>query len=66
MSRTLRNYNIGNNNRPSRGLGDTIANFTKATGIDTLVKKGVEAMGKKDCGCKKRQEALNKAFPYKK
>ena len=23
------------------------------------------AVGKKDCGCNKRKEALNKAFPYK-
>jgi len=22
-------------------------------------------MGKKDCGCNKRKEALNKKFPYK-
>ena len=38
----------------SVGLGDTIAKVTTAMGI-------------KPCGkCKKRQEALNKAFPYKK
>jgi len=37
----------------SRGLGDTIAKMTKAVGI-------------KPCGgCKKRQAALNKIFPYK-
>ena len=37
----------------SRGVGDTIAKITKAVGV-------------KPCGkCKKRQEALNKAFPYK-
>tara|TARA_R100001082_G_scaffold87810_2_gene54228 strand:- start:1724 stop:1888 length:165 start_codon:yes stop_codon:yes gene_type:complete len=46
----------------SRGLGDTIEKFTKATGI----KKVVEKVTGKDCGCKKRREALNKAFPYKK
>jgi len=27
---------------------------------------GAKAVGKKDCGCNKRKEALNKAFPYKK
>ena len=49
--------------KKSRGLGDTIERFTKATGI----KKVVETVtGKKDCGCKKRKEALNKKFPYKK
>ena len=60
MSRTLNNYN-----NPSRGLGDTIAKFTRVTGIDTLARVGARAMGKKDCGCKKRQELLNKKFPYK-
>tara|TARA_R100001163_G_scaffold16689_1_gene15036 strand:+ start:201 stop:389 length:189 start_codon:yes stop_codon:yes gene_type:complete len=60
MSRTLRNHR-----QPSRGLGDTIAKFTHATGINSLAQIGAKAMGKKDCGCKKRQQALNKAFPYK-
>ena len=60
MSRTLRNYG-----QPSRGLGDTIAKFTHATGIHSLAQIGAKAIGKKDCGCKKRQQALNKAFPYK-
>ena len=46
----------------SLGLGDTIEKFTKSTGI----KKVVEKVAGKDCGCKKRREALNKAFPYKK
>ena len=50
----------------SKGIGDTIAKFTKATGIHSLAQMGAKAMGKKDCGCKKRQQALNKAFPYKK
>jgi len=45
----------------SKGLGDTIEKFTKATGIKKVVEK---LPG--DCGCKKRKEALNKAFPYKK
>jgi len=36
----------------SKGLGDTIAKITNAVGI-------------KPCGaCKKRQEKLNKMFPY--
>ena len=50
----------------SKGLGDSIEKFTKATGINAIAKAGAKAMGKKDCGCKKRQEALNKKFPYKK
>ena len=50
----------------SRGFGDSIARFTQVTGINTLAQIGAKAIGKKDCGCKKRQEALNKKFPYKK
>ena len=48
----------------SRGLGDSIEKITKATGIKKVVNKISEKPGK-DCGCKKRKEALNKAFPYK-
>ena len=52
-------------NKP-KGLGDSIARFTRITGINTLAKVGAKAIGKKDCGWKKRQETLNKRFPYKK
>jgi hypothetical protein len=55
-----------NNIMKSRGLGDSIDKFTKATGIKSLVQMGTRAVGKKDCGCNKRKQALNKAFPYKK
>ena len=53
----------------SKGLGDTIEKFTKATGIKSftqvLARNGV--LGKKqDCGGNKRKDQLNKAFPYKK
>ena len=48
-----------------RGLGDTIARFTKVVKIDKLVERTAKAVGKEDCGCGKRQEKLNKAFPYK-
>ena len=50
----------------SRGLGDSIEKITKLTGIKSLVQMGTRAIGKKDCGCNKRRDALNKAFPYKK
>ena len=53
-------------NNKSKGLGDSIENFTKITGIQSLAKLGAKAMGKKDCGCGKRRDALNKMFPYKK
>ena len=53
-------------NNKSKGLGDSIERFTKATGIKSLVQMGAKAVGKKGCGCNKRKEALNKKFPYKK
>ena len=49
-------------NQPSRGLGDSIEKFTKATGIKTAVKKVSEALGVEDCGCDGRRDS----FPYKK
>ena len=52
----------------SKGLGDSIEKFTTITGIKSftqfLNRNGI--FGKKDCGCNKRKEALNKVFPYKK
>ena len=42
----------------SKGFGDTIAKLTRSTGLDKLALK--------DCGCKNRQDKLNKIFPYKK
>ena len=50
----------------SRGFGDTIEKFTKATGIKTLAEATARFVGKKNCGCNKRKQALNKAVPYKK
>ena len=44
----------------SKGLGDTIAKITKATGIDKVAKK---VLGD-DCGCEERKAKLNKMFPY--
>ena len=50
----------------SRGLGDSIEKFTKATGIHSFAQAGARILGKKGCGCGKRRDALNKKFPYKK
>ena len=44
----------------SKGLGDTIEKITKATGI----KKVVDKIKKKGCGCNKRKETLTRFFPY--
>ena len=56
-------------NNKSKGLGDSIEKFTTTTGIKSftqfLGRNGVFGK-KKGCGCNKRKETLNKAFPYKK
>jgi hypothetical protein len=52
-------------NDKSRGLGDTIEKFTKATGIKKAVDAVANATGK-DCGCGKRKDSLNRIFPYDK
>ena len=46
----------------SKGLGDTIAKVTKATGIEKVVK----FIAGEDCGCEERRIKLNKLFPYNK
>ena len=43
----------------SKGLGDTLEKFTKATGIKKLAEKIPGG-----CGCKKRKQLLNNKFPY--
>ena len=50
-----------NQEKESKGLGDTIAKITKATGIDKMVK----FIAGEDCGCDERKEILNKMFPYR-
>jgi hypothetical protein len=49
----------------SKGLGDSIHKFTKATGIKSVVDRGSKALGK-DCGCNKRRDTLNRLIPYQK
>ena len=44
----------------SKGLGDTIEKFTKATGIKKIADKVPGG-----CGCGKRKDKPNKMFPYK-
>lgn len=47
-----------------RGLGDTVAAITQATGLDKLAHLYTKVTGK-DCGCKRRQALLNKLVPYR-
>ena len=49
----------------SKGLGDSIEKFTKATGIKKVVDTVVKATNS-GCGCNNRKDALNRAFPYNK
>lgn len=51
--------------RKSKGLGDSIAVVTQLTGIKKVVEVVTKVVGVEDCGCDKRQEKLNKRFPYK-
>tara|TARA_Y100000593_G_C4173884_1_gene268456 strand:- start:541 stop:708 length:168 start_codon:yes stop_codon:yes gene_type:complete len=49
----------------SKGLGDSVEKFTKATGLKSLMEISMNTMGiKKDCGCNKRKNWLNQQFPY--
>lgn len=45
----------------AKGLGDTVAKFTQATGIDKLV----HFIAGDDCNCDKRKAKLNELFPYR-
>lgn len=51
-----------NQEKASKGLGDTVAKVTEATGID----KAVKFVLGQDCGCDERKEKLNEIFPYNK
>lgn len=61
----MANFKATSVRRKPRGLGDSIERVTKATGISKLVEAGSKVL-KKDCGCKKRRDSLNRKFPYKK
>ena len=53
------------NNMKSRGLGDSIHKFTKATGIKSVVDRVSKGLNI-PCGCEARREALNRMVPYNK
>ena len=50
--------------KKSKGLGDTVDKFTRATGGKSLTELAMRAVGYKDCGCDKRKAWLNYQFPY--
>ena len=45
-----------------KGFGDSLARLFKNLKVDKAVKSVVG----EDCGCDKRQDKLNRMFPYKK
>lgn len=52
-----------------RGLGDVIAKVAKLTTMDKVAKFVAKASGDTSggcSGCSKRQDTLNKRFPFKK
>ena len=53
----------GGVNMKSRGLGDSIHKFTKATGIKSVVDKVSKGLNI-PCGCEGRRKAMNAIFPY--
>ena len=59
----IANYKLYYMENKSKGLGDTVAKITKATGIKKVVDTVAKTV-KKDCGCNKRQDTLNRLFPY--
>ena len=59
----IANYKLNYMEKKSKGLGDTIAKITKATGIKKVVDTVAKTVNK-DCGCDKRQDTLNRLFPY--
>lgn len=44
-----------------KGAGDLVEEVTKRTGIKSLVEK----VTRKDCGCGKRRDRLNKLLPFR-
>ena len=56
------NVKVERKRSKSKGLGDTVAKVTAATGIQSFVKK----VTKGDCGCEGRKKKLNDLFPYSK
>ena len=49
----------------SKGLGDSIHKFTKATGVKNIVERVSKGLNI-PCGCEGRRNALNNLVPYNK
>jgi hypothetical protein len=58
----MNNFNLF---KDAKGMGDVVAKVAKMTSMNKVAKFVAKATGQADCGCKKRQDALNKKFPFK-
>ncbi len=54
---------VKTNIKAGMALGDCVAKIAHALGLDQVAEKYENATGK-SCGCKERQEILNKAAPH--
>ena len=59
----IADYKLYYMEKKSKGLGDSIEKFTKATGIKKVVDT-VSKVTKKPCNCGERKDTLNRLFPY--
>ncbi len=50
--------------KAGKPLGDNVADFTRATGIDRVVNWFSKVTGV-DCGCDQRRRMLNRLSPWK-
>jgi hypothetical protein len=48
--------------KAGKPLGDTVADFTHATGLNKLAETYTRVTGR-DCGCEKRRRLLNRISP---
>lgn len=54
--------NVKTGLKAGQPLGDAVAEVTHRTGLDQVAKTYTNLTGK-DCGCRARQERLNRLFP---
>ena len=53
---------VKTNLKAGKPLGDAVADFTQAAGLDKVAQLYTDLTGK-NCGCQARQDALNRLFP---
>lgn len=57
---------MSENTPAPKGIGNAVSDQNRLRGIGDVIAKITKSVGIPQCGaCKKRQEALNAAFPFK-